>query len=210
MLDGAQGVQKGGPASRRWGGAGVLLALLVATVAAPAAAGQADSGPAQETDAIYRIGGGDVLEIIVWKEPELSRSVAVRADGMITVPLLGDVQAAERTPADLASSLQTEFKRFVETPQVTVGLADPKSCQFYVLGKVVRPGAFALVGTMSVLHALALAGGFQEYAKTDRIVIIRRTVDGQQVVPVDYKKLEDGSDLTQNQELVRGDTIIVP
>jgi len=155
----------------------------------------------------YSIGPSDILQIIVWKEPELSREATVRFDGMITVPLLGDLQAAGRTPTQLAESLAARLKQFIEAPRVTVGVSQANSARFYVVGQVTRSGEFPLSGRTTVLQGLALAGGFKEFAKTESIVIVRRD---QTVVPINYKRIADGKDTSQNVQLAPGDTVVVP
>jgi len=155
----------------------------------------------------YSIGPADVLQVIVWKEPDLSREATVRFDGMITIPLLGDVQAAGRTPGQLAESLSAGLARYIESPRVTVGVSQANSARFYVVGQVTRSGEFPLAGHTTVLQGLALAGGFREFAKTESIVIVRRD---QTVVPVNYKRIADGKDVSQNVELSPGDTIVIP
>ena len=155
----------------------------------------------------YVIGPADVLQVIVWKEPELSRAVTVRFDGMVTVPLIGDVAAAGRTPTQLAETLSQGLRRFIEVPRVTVGIEQAKSARFYVVGQVGKSGEFPLSGPTTVLQALALAGGFKEFAKTDDIVIVRKD---QTVVSVNYKRIADGKDVAQNVLLSPGDTIVVP
>ena len=153
------------------------------------------------------IGLGDVLRITVWKEPDLTLDVTVRLDGMITVPLLGDVQAAGRVPSQLAGTLVTELKRFIENPRVTVTVSQATSAKIYVVGQMVRPGEFPLSGRMTVLKALALAGGFKEFAKPESIVIIR---EDQRVIPFNFKHVGEGKDMSQNVLLSAGDTIVVP
>lgn len=165
------------------------------------------SGKTPAAQAGYTIGPADVLQIIVWKEPDLTRDVTVRFDGMITLPLLGDLEASGRTPAQLAESLSKELGRFVELPRVTVGVLQANSARFYVVGQVGRSGEFPLSGRTTVLQAIALAGGFKDFAKTDGIVIVRRD---QTSVPVNYKRIADGSDVSQNVQLSPGDTIVVP
>jgi polysaccharide export outer membrane protein len=165
-------------------------------------------GPAGATAArAYAIGPADVLQVIVWKEPDLTRDVTVRFDGMITIPLIGDVKAAGRTPGELADSLAKSLERFVEVPRVTVGVSQANSARFYVLGQVTKSGEFPLTGRTTVLQGLALAGGFREYAKTDSIVIVRQD---QSVFPVNYKRIADGKDVSQNILLGPGDTVVVP
>jgi polysaccharide export outer membrane protein len=153
------------------------------------------------------IGLGDVLRLIVWKEPDLTLDVTVRPDGMITVPLLGDVRAAGRLPSQLAATLVTDLKRFIESPRVTVSVSQATSARVYVVGQMMRPGEFPLLGRMTVLKALALAGGFREFAKPESIVIIR---EDQTVIPFNYKRVADGKDVSQNVLLAAGDTIVVP
>jgi len=155
----------------------------------------------------YVVGPGDVLRIVVWKEPDLTQDVTVRVDGIITVPLLGDVQAVGREPVELAASLTKEFERFIENPRVTVAVTLATSARIYVVGQMVKPGEFPLSGRMTVIQALALAGGFKEFAKPEGIVIVRRD---QTVIPVNYKRIADGKDVAQNVLLAAGDTVVVP
>jgi len=155
----------------------------------------------------YTIGPSDILQIIVWKEPDLTRDVTVRFDGMITVPLLGDLHAAGRTPGQLADSLAEGLKQYIEAPRVTVGVSQANSARFYVIGQVTKSGEFLLSGHTTVLQGLALAGGFRDFAKTENIVIVRRD---QTVVPVNYKRIADGRDVSQNLLLQPEDTIVVP
>jgi len=192
----------------------LLAACLVAVPAAPqtkpAAAKPAARGQdaAESTD--YLIGAGDTLHVFVWKEPELSKDVTVRVDGKITVPLVGDVAAAGRTPAQLGAELGRGLGKFLESPQVTLALSQPISSRFYIIGQVVKSGDFPLATRVNVLQALALAGGFREYAKTDEIVIIREGQGGQAIIPVNYKKFESGKDMTHNVPIRPGDVIVVP
>lgn len=180
----------------------VLLGVPVAAQQAVAPAARPSLGAPS-----YVIGPSDVLQIIVWREAELSREATVRYDGMITVPLLGDVLAAGQTPGQLATSLTTGFQKFIESPRVTIGVTQSNSFRFYVVGQVTRSGEFPLSGHTSVLQGLALAGGFREFAKTESIVIVRLD---QTVLPVNYKRIADGKDVSQNVLLSPGDTIVVP
>lgn len=188
----------------------VALGLLVlASVGGPVVAQEAPAKPAHEPAASggYVIGPTDVLRVIVWREPDLTLEVTVRLDGMITVPLLGDVQATGRSPSQLATSLAEEFQRFIENPRVTVSVSQANSARVYVVGQMVKPGEFPLSGRMTVLKALALAGGFKEFAKPESIVIVR---EDQTVIPFNYKRVTDGKDMSQNVLLAAGDTIVVP
>ena len=155
----------------------------------------------------YTIGLGDVLRVVVWKEPDLTVDATVRLDGMITMPLLGDVAAAGRVPGQLAAALAAELDQFVEKPRVTVTVVQASSARVYVVGQMMRPGEFPLSGGLTVLKALALAGGFKDFARPESIVIIR---EDQSVIPFNYKRVADGKDASQNVVLAAGDTIVVP
>jgi len=165
------------------------------------------AGRESATPAGYAIGPADVLQIIVWKEPDITRDVTVRFDGMITVPLLGDVQAAGKTPAAVAENIAKGLERFIQSPRVTVGVGQATSARFYVVGQVARSGEFPLSGRTTVLQGLALAGGFRDFAKTEGIVLVRRD---QTVLSINYKRIADGKDASQNMVLGPGDTIVVP
>ncbi len=193
-----------------WASAVAIGLLVLLGIARPGGAQDRKKEPASPetpTASTYTIGPADVLEVIVWKEPDLSRNVTVRFDGMITIPLVGDVQAAGRTPPALAESLAKKLERFVEGPRVTIGISQANSARFYVVGQVMKSGEFPLMGRTTVLQALALAGGFKEFAKTEDIVIVRRD---QTVIPANYKRIADGKGVTQNILLAPGDTIVVP
>lgn len=157
----------------------------------------------------YVIGSGDVLQVFVWKEPDLTREVTVRLDGRITVPLLGDVQAAGQTPLLLSAEITKQLTKFLAAPQVTVGISQANSTRFFVVGQVARPGEFPLTAGTTLVQALALAGGFREFAKTDSIVIVRQQ-GNPPFLSVNYKKLEDKSDISQNVLIRARDTIVVP
>lgn len=189
-----------------------LAGLAVLLLAAPPAGAQAPppSRSAEQVEGDYIIGPGDVLQIFVWKEPDLTRDVTVRVDGKITVPLLGDLAAAGRTPQQLGADLGKALGRFLSSPQVTLGVSQANSSRFYVMGQVNAPGVFPLAGRVSVLQGLALAGGLREFAKSDGIQIVRQSQGTQTFIPVNYKKLEDGRDISQNILLRPGDTILVP
>jgi polysaccharide export outer membrane protein len=189
----------------------VLVAgLVIMAAAAPGRAGDRKASPAPAPPlppASYVVGLGDVLRVTVWKEPELTGEATVRSDGMITVPLLGDVAAAGRRPGQLASELARALQAFIEVPRVTVTVAQANSARIYVVGQMLRPGEFPLSGRLTVLKALALAGGFKDFARPDEIVIVR---EDQTVLPFNYKRVIEGKDVSQNVLLSAGDTIVVP
>lgn len=174
--------------------------------AASPAWAQAPAARSTEAQAAYLIGAGDRLQLFVWKEADLTRELLVRLDGMVSVPLVGDVRAAGVTPSDLARTIEGRLGRLVNSPSVTISLLSAQSAQFYIVGRVSRAGAFPLDRPTTFLQALAVAGGFTEFAKSDRVLVFR----GVRVIPVNYKKLESGSDAAENIQLVAGDTIVVP
>jgi polysaccharide biosynthesis/export protein len=168
------------------------------------------SKPAATTDGNYVIGPQDVLDISVWKEPEVSRVVPVRPDGKISLPLLNDVQAAGLTPAVLAAQITESLKKYVTNPQVTVIITTINSQRVYLLGEVTRPGAFPMIPGMTVLQAVSSGGGFTQFARTKSIYVLR-TENGKQVkYPFNYKEVIGGKKPEQDIVLKAGDTIVVP
>ncbi len=158
----------------------------------------------------YKIGPQDVLRIDVWKEAELTRTVPVRPDGKISLPLLNDVQAAGLTPAQLANVITEGLKKFINSPQVTVTVNEINSRRVYVTGEVAHAGAFPLLPNMTVLQALSSSGGFTQFAKTKAIYVLR-VEDGKQVKhPFNYKEVLAGRKQDENIALQPGDVIVVP
>src|SRR5580692_1887828 len=162
------------------------------------------------TDPNYVIGDQDVLDVSVWKEPDVSRVVPVRPDGKISLPLLNDVQAAGLTPSQLAAQITDSLKKYVTTPQVTVIVTTINSQRVYILGEVTRPGAYPILPGMSVLQALSSAGGFTQYARV-KSIFVRRFENGKEVkYPFNYKDVINGKKPEQEILLKAGDTIVVP
>ncbi len=172
------------------------------------ALGSPSQGP--QVDAAYKIGPLDMLQIDVWKEPEITRLVPVRPDGKITLPLLNDVQAAGLTPMELASVISDGFKKYINNPQVTVSVSTINSRRVYVTGEVTKPGAFAKLPNMTVLQALTSAGGFTQFAKIKSIYVLRVEGGKQTKVPFNYKAVVEGKKPEENIELQPGDTVVVP
>ena len=161
-------------------------------------------------DADYKIGPQDVIRIDVWKEPDFSRTIPVRPDGKISLPLLNDVQAAGFTAMQLAGSLRESLSKYLTSPQVTVTVNETNSRRVYITGEVVRAGALPLLPNMTVLQALSSAGGFTQFAKLKNIYVLR-TEDGKQVKhPFNYKEVVKGNLAEQNTLLQPGDVIVVP
>jgi polysaccharide export outer membrane protein len=177
--------------------------------AVPAMSNEDAKKPAT-ADPNYVIGDQDVLDVSVWKEPEVSRVVPVRPDGKISLPLLNDVQAAGLTPAQLAAEITESLKKYVTSPQVTVIVTTINSQRVYILGEVTRPGAFPMLPGMTVMQALSSAGGFTPFAKMKSIYVLR-TENGKKVkYPFNYKQAITGKNSDQDIQLKAGDTIVVP
>lgn len=159
----------------------------------------------------YLIGPDDVLTIVFWRDKDMSTEVSVRPDGMITLPLLNDVQAAGLTPDALREHLTVAAARFVAEPNVTVVVKAINSRKVFVTGMVAKPGPYPLTGPTSVMQMLAMAGGLHEFAKSKNITILRTDRTGRQIaLPFNYKDVASRKNLKQNIELKPGDTIIVP
>lgn len=159
----------------------------------------------------YRIGSGDVLEIVTWKEPDFSREeITVRQDGNISFPLLDDIQASGRTPAELKKEIETKLKDFVSAPNVTVSVRTAASQKFYILGEVVNTGEYQLTKDLTVLQAFAIAGGFTEWASKKEIILFRKEAEKDKVIRINYKEIVKGKDFSQNVKIKKDDTIIVP
>jgi len=157
------------------------------------------------------IGPEDVLAISVWKEPDISRNVPVRPDGKISLPLVGELQASGLTASQLQDVIAQKLKDYISNPQVNVIVQEVRSRSFNVVGKVLKPGSYDLAKPMTVLDAIALAGGFQDFAKVTKIYVLRRMEDGsQRMLPFNYKLVIKGKRLDENVELRSGDTIVVP
>jgi polysaccharide biosynthesis/export protein len=161
-------------------------------------------------DPNYVIGPQDVLDINVWKETELTKTVPVRPDGKISLPLLNDVQAAGLTPIQLAAEITSQLKKFITEPQVTVIVSQINSQRVYILGEVNRAGAYPLLPGMTVLQALSSAGGFTQFANLKKIYVLREENGKQEKLRFNYKDVVSGKSVSENIEVKAGDTIVVP
>ena len=171
--------------------------------------------PGQQTSrspgADYVIGTDDLLFISVWKEPDLTRTVPVRPDGKITLPLVGDITASGLTPPQLEDNITKLLGTFVSSPAVTVTVQEVRSQRFNIVGEVQKPGAYSLIKPMTVLDGIALAGGLKDFANSKKIYVLRVKADGTQVrLPFNYKQVIKGENMGQNVELEAHDTIVVP
>ncbi len=167
------------------------------------------SQPASQ-DPIYVIGPDDILDITVWKEPDFSLRLPVRPDGKISLPLLNDVQAAGLTPMQLAASVAVMLRKYLTQPQVTVIVTQINSWRVYVVGEVMRPGPIPMLPNMTVLQALATAGGLGQFANQKGIYVLRNEGGKQVKYPFNYKEAINGKAAKQNIVLKAGDTIVIP
>lgn len=202
---------------------GIILGLSLATLLTSSAWAQSATGAkassnassngstrqSEPNDRTYIIGAEDTLHVAVWKEPDLTATLPVRADGKISLPLLNDVQAAGLTPMQLADSITEKLKKYVTDPRVTVVVTAMNSQRIYVLGEVMRTGPMPLSPNMTVLQALSTAG-FSQFANTKKIYVLREVNGNQQKIPVNYKEIIKGEHMDQNIMLRPGDTVVVP
>jgi polysaccharide biosynthesis/export protein len=159
----------------------------------------------------FVIGVEDVLNINVWKEQEISRAVPVRPDGMISLPLIGEIKAAGLTPIQLQDQITASLKKLMADPQVTVIVAEVRSLTFNVVGHVMKPGYYPLARRMTVLDAIAMSGGFEPFAKQKKVYVLRTSANGKQVrLPFNYKDVIKGKRSDQNIELQPRDTVVIP
>jgi polysaccharide biosynthesis/export protein len=188
----------------------VILAFVLTAAVSPMWAQQAPPPAAAKDDPNYVIGPQDVLDVSVWKEPELTRTVPVRPDGKISMPLLNDVQAAGLTPSQLTAQLTVNLGKYINSPQVTVIVATVSSQRIYILGEASRPGAYVLIPGMTVLQAISNGGGLTQFANRKKIYVLRQDNGKQEKYFFNYKDVLDGKNISQNLVLKSGDTIVVP
>jgi polysaccharide export outer membrane protein len=200
---------------------GVALAVALVTSAAAQEQSKAQdkkadesapaTSPARTSDDSFVIGADDVIAINVWKEPDLSRSIPVRSDGKITLPLIGEVQAAGKTPHQLELELVSKLQNFISEPEVTVIVQDIRSQRFNILGQVAKPGSYLLTSSTTVLDAIAMAGGFRDFAKKKSIYVLRQNPNGTQSrLPFNYSDVIKGQNFEQNVKLKPRDTVVIP
>ncbi len=165
---------------------------------------------AQSVGADYRMHAGDQLEVSVWKEVDLQRTVIIRPDGKFSFPLTGEVQASGRSPDDIRKDIENRLKAYIPEPVVTVTVTGVNGNGIYVIGQVNKPGAFIMNPQLNVLQALALAGGTTPFAKLDNIIVIRGPGGAQKSVPFRYNQVSEGKNLSENIMLEAGDVVVVP
>jgi polysaccharide biosynthesis/export protein len=175
-------------------------------------ADQPSVSASKRVDNDYVIGPSDVLGVNVWKDTELTRSsVLVRPDGKISLPLVGELEVSGLTALGVQGLLVQKLKAYISNPQVTVIVQEVKSRTYIIMGKIVKAGSYELGKPTTILEAIAIAGGFQEFAKTNKIYVIRKMDDGStSKLPFDYKNVIKGHHPEENVILKSGDTIVVP
>jgi polysaccharide biosynthesis/export protein len=190
-----------GKTSARWW---VVLGLLLLSGCAHRGAAKVDN-----SDQPYRIGREDVLDVAVWRDSDLSRTLPVRPDGYISLPMVGEVRAEGRTPTELSEEIREALRAYVQEPRVTVIVREVNSSRVFVTGEVTNPGVYPLRGRVSILQLIAQAGGFTDFANRDRIMVLRKGQDGGSI-PVRFSDLVDEPEKFEPLILRPGDTVIVP
>jgi len=191
---------------------GLLIALGAFQAPARAAAEAATGAPAEGAplgDDTYRIGVEDLLAISVWRDADLTREVPVRPDGRISMPLLQDIDAAGKTPKELALDIQKRLKEFLSAPSVTVIVKEVNSLKAYLTGEVVRPGPILLRSPVRLLQGISMAGGLTPFGGRTGVIIYRKTPQGEKVIELSYKDLLSGKKPEDNLLLEAGDTVVV-
>ena len=197
------------------GSIGTLILLVMISMAYPQADKEILSRKEAQPEAAvdgdqYMIGPEDILYIHVWKEEALTRTVPVRMDGKISLPLVQEVKAAGLTPLQLKEVLMRKLKEFVENPIVSVTVMEANSYKVHVIGMVRNPGVYRLRSETTVVQIISLAGGFTEWANQKKILIVRKEDGREKRMTVNYKKIMSGSNTSSDVILKPGDTIIVP
>ena len=179
-------------------------------VSDPGTQGSRNPAPRAHDDS-FIIGNDDVLAISVWKEPDLTKSIPVRSDGKISLPLVGELQATGKTPLQLERDISEKLKGFITAPEVNVTVEKVNSRKFNVLGEVGRPGEYSLTASTTIVDAIAMAGGFKDFAKKTGVYVLRKGTDGREAkLNFNYKDFIKGKNAEQNIKIEPNDTIIVP
>lgn len=196
-----------------------FIGLMVMVISASLTFPQADKGPILKKQAQaevvadsdqYVIGPEDVLYIHVWREESLTKTVPVRMDGSISLPIIQEIKASGLTPLQLKEELTRRLKEFIESPNVSVTVIEANSFKVYVTGQVKTPGVYRLRSETTVLQIIPMAGGFTDWANQKKILVIRKENGKEKRITVNYKKIMKGDDPASNLVLKSGDTVIVP
>jgi len=158
----------------------------------------------------YLLNAGDVLDISVWNEEALQKQLIILPDGMISFPLAGELQAQGQSVTDLQAALKKQLADYLADPVVTVSVANVSGNTVHIMGKVLEPGNFVMNKSIDVMQALSMAGGLSPYAEENNIIVLRRSGESQQVLPVHYASIKKGQELDTNIILQSGDVIVIP
>ena len=193
----------------------ILIGLLIYLLILPGCASPDVNPKSYESPTGFLLGPEDELEITVWGNKDLTRVTAVRPDGLISMPIIGDVQAAGLTADALAQRIADRLKQYISNPAVSVSVKELNSYSVYVLGEVSKPGKFQLKSYITVLQAISMAGGFTDYAKKNKLQVVRTTQNGDSKrqelhIPLRYDDLVAGRGEPGNIVLHPGDTVVVP
>jgi polysaccharide export outer membrane protein len=189
----------------------LLLAGVILVSGPLAAFGQEEvSAVRQKPRADYNLGAGDLVQVVVWKNEDVSGEFRVRPDGKFSMPLIGDVLAEGSTADSISMQVEQKLKLFIESPYVSTIVVEAASNRIYVLGEVANPGAYAVDGSLTVLQALALAGGFTEFASKEKMVLVRGVGVVQINTKLSYSKIIRTPGEESNPIMERGDTLVVP
>jgi polysaccharide export outer membrane protein len=191
------------------------MATLGVSLCSPVMAQQqrtAAATPAPQVQGLsdYSISPGDELEVSVWKEPDLTKTVIVRPDGKFTVPLAGEIMAARRPVEQIQTEITNKLKKYIPEAVVTVSVTKLEGNRIYVIGQVSKPGAFTMNPRLNVVQALSMAGGMTPFAALNDIIVLRSTATSQRVLPFRYGDVSKNRNLEQNIQLEAGDVVIVP
>lgn len=192
-----------------------FVALVLASMSLQGCAQSIFQEREYETPSEFLLGPEDVLEIAVWKNQDLTKTVAIRPDGLISMPIVGDTQAAGLSANELAQRIAERLHQFVQNPAVSVNVKELNSYSVYVMGEVAKPGKYQLKSYVTVLQAISMAGGFTEYAKKSKLQVVRIKANGdhklkESHIPIRYEELVAGKSESGNIILLSGDTVVVP
>ena len=190
----------------------LALAVVIVSCAGKKKLRPPTGDPAAEDSfsADYVLGPEDLIEVLVWKNEGLSKTVMVRPDGKISLPLMGELQAGGLTAVQLRDAIKERLKEYKETPEVSIIVKEINSFSIYVMGEVAHPGKLQLRSDITFLQALTLAGGFTKFADADKIILLRREGKQETRMRINYKDIVSGKNPDGNILLRRGDTIVVP
>jgi polysaccharide biosynthesis/export protein len=169
-----------------------------------------DMAVAADNPDIYQLRQGDTVRVSVWREDALSQEVKVLPDGSITLPLAGRVEVSGLSTPEAEKRIAVKLKEYLPDPVVTVVISAIEGNRAYIIGKVSRPGTLIISGPTTVLQAISIVGGFDKFADEGGIKVIRTKPDGQEILPVHYKNIISGKDMSTNIQLKAGDTVVVP